>query len=251
MRNALVFFSLLTLAVACTPEGTEVPLEIVVQPKWASQDLAYSSMSLVQPETGDTFQWERSDMLLSEFALIKEDGSLLPLADEAGDPVFAFFTKGKPWTISIPDNIPKGHYQGITFTVGLDSAVNFGDPSQWRVGHPLNPTVNNLHWGWQGGYVFMAIEGFYQKLGVREPWLYHVALLENRMPVRIEGDLHLDGSRRLVLNWNADRLFYGVHEIRPAEDGAFSHSTFDGGVAHRISENAQQSFSWVALENKK
>lgn len=251
MRSTVVFFSLLTLAVACTPEGTEVPLEIVVQPKWAGQDLAYSSMNLVHPETGDTFQWERSDMLLGEFALIKEDGSLLPLADEAGDPVYAFFTKGKPWTISIPDNIPKGHYQGITFTVGLDSAVNFGDPSQWRVGHPLNPTVNNLHWGWQGGYVFMAIEGFYQKLGVREPWLYHVALLENRMPVRIEGDLHLDGSRRLVLNWNADRLFYGVHEIRPAEDGAFSHSTFDGGVAHRISENAQQSFSWVALENKK
>jgi hypothetical protein len=251
MRSTVVFFSLLTLAVACTPEGTEVPLEIVVQPKWAGQDLAYSSMNLVQPETGDTFQWERSDMLLGEFALIKEDGSLLPLADEAGDPVYAFFTKGKPWTVSIPDNIPKGHYQGITFTVGLDSAVNFGDPSQWRVGHPLNPTVNNLHWGWQGGYVFMAIEGFYQKLGVREPWLYHVALLENRMPVRIEGDLHLDGSRRLVLNWNADRLFYGAHEIRPSEDGAFSHSTFDGGVAHRISENVRASFSWVALENKK
>ncbi|MEY3712254.1 MAG: hypothetical protein RL104_1037, partial [Bacteroidota bacterium] len=83
---------------SCTPEGTEVPLEISVQPQWAGQDLAYQSMAMVQPETGDTFQWERSDMLLSEFALIKEDGSLMPLVDEAGDPIYAFFSKGKPWT---------------------------------------------------------------------------------------------------------------------------------------------------------
>jgi hypothetical protein len=54
-----------------------------------------------------------------------------------------------------------------------------------------------------------------------------------------------------VLNWNAEKLFYALHEVRPSEDGAFSHSSFDGGVAHRISENVSQSFSWVALENVK
>jgi hypothetical protein len=81
--------------------------------------------------------------------------------------------------------------------------------------------------------------------------LYHIAKLENRMPVVIEGDLHLNGSRKLILNWNADRLFYGAHEIRPEEDGSFSHSTFDGGLANRISQNAGLSFEWVALENKK
>ena len=71
------------------------------------------------------------------------------------------------------------------------------------------------------------------------------------MPVVVEGDLHLTGSRKLILNWNADRLFYGAHGIRPEEDGSFSHSTFDGGVANRISQNARLSFEWVALENKK
>lgn len=251
MRNFVLFSALVAFASSCTPESTEASLELQVVPKWNGQDLSYSSMSLVQPETGDTFQWERSDMLLSEFALIQEDGSRFPLVDDAGDPVYAFFTKDKPWVVTVPKNIPKANYTGIEFTVGLDSARNFGDPSQWRVGHPLNPTVNNLHWGWQGGYVFMAIEGFYQNQGAREPWLYHIANMENRMPVRVNGDLDLRGARRLVLNWNAEKLFYAINEVRPSEDGAFSHSTFDGGVAHRISENVTQSFSWVALENVK
>ena len=251
MRNLVLFSALAAAVVACTPESQNASLELQVQPKWNGQDLAYSSMTQVQPETGDTFQWERSDMLLSNFALIHEDGSRLELVDDAGDPIYAFFTKGKPWTVTVPDNIPKGSYTAIEFTIGVDSVLNFGDPSQWRVGHPLNPTVNNLHWGWQGGYIFMAIEGFYQKLGAREPWLYHIATMENLMPVRVEAALDLRGARRLVLNWNADRLFYGVHEIRPSEDGAFSHSTFDGGVAHRISENVRQSFQFVALENAK
>ena len=251
MRNLVLFSAIAALSVACTPEGSEVSLEMSIQPKWNGQDLAYSSMTLVQPETGDTFLVERADMILSEFALIHADGSRLPLVDEAGDPIYAFFTKGKPWTVTVPDNIPKAEYIGIAFTVGLDSARNFGDPSQWKVGHPLNPTVNNLHWGWQGGYVFMAIEGFYQNNGAREPWLYHIATMENRMPVVVNGVLDLRGPRRLVLNWNAEKLFYALNEVRPSEDGAFSHSSFDGGVAHRISENVSQSFSWVALENVK
>jgi hypothetical protein len=75
--------------------------------------------------------------------------------------------------------------------------------------------------------------------------------MENRMPVVLNGVLDLRGPRRLVLNWNAEKLFYALHEVRPSEDGAFSHSSFDGGVAHRISENVSQSFSWVALENVK
>jgi hypothetical protein len=251
MRAPLLFSSLLALLTACQPEGPNVSFEINVQPTWNGQNLGYRSMTMVQPETGDTFEWHRSDMILSNFALIQEDGSRLPLTDAAGDPIYAFFTEGKPWTVTVPDNIPKALYTGIEFTVGVDSAQNFGDPSQWRVGHPLNPTVNNLHWGWQGGYIFMAIEGFYQTLGARDPFLYHIATMENLMPVRIDGNLDLRGSRRLALNWNVDRLFYGVHEVRPSEDGAFSHSTFDGGVAHRISENVRQSFSWVALENIK
>lgn len=251
MRTLLSFSLLIAVLTSCAPEGNEVSLDVVVQPKWNGMDLTYRQLNLVHPETGDTFEFQRTDMLLSNFALIKEDGSLLPLTDSYGDPIYAFFTQGKPWSISVPDNIPKGHYLGIAFQVGVDSVQNFGDPAQWKVGHPLNPTVNNLHWGWQGGYVFAAIEGFYTKLGAREPWLYHIATMENIMPVRIERELHLDGSRRLVLNWNADRMYYGVHEVRPSEDGAFSHSSFDGGVANRISQNMQRSFSWVALEKKK
>ena len=97
MRNFVLFLATAALAAACTPEGNDVSLQLSVQPKWNGQDLAYSSMTQVQPETGDTFQFERTDMILSEFALIQADGSRLPLVDEAGDPIYAFFTKGRPY----------------------------------------------------------------------------------------------------------------------------------------------------------
>ena len=66
MRNLVLFSAIAALSAACTPEGSEVSLEMSIQPKWNGQDLAYSSMTLVQPETGDTFLVERADMILSE-----------------------------------------------------------------------------------------------------------------------------------------------------------------------------------------
>ena len=53
------------------------------------------------------------------------------------------------------ENVPPGSYQQVAFAVGLNEKTNYADPSQWPADHPLNPLINDLHWSWQGGYVFL------------------------------------------------------------------------------------------------
>jgi hypothetical protein len=60
------------------------------------------------------------------------------------------------------EGVPGQEFTGLRFVIGLDQALNEADPNLWPAGHPLHPTVNGLHWGWQGGYIFMALEGHRQ-----------------------------------------------------------------------------------------
>jgi hypothetical protein len=46
--------------------------------------------------------------------------------------------------------------------LGMDSAVNHGDPNKWGAEHPLNGNLTGMHWGWAGGYIFQAIDGNYK-----------------------------------------------------------------------------------------
>jgi len=49
--------------------------------------------------------------------------------------------------------------EGVKFSIGVEQAVNHGDPTQYGAGHPLAPKLPSMHWGWAAGYRFVAIEG--------------------------------------------------------------------------------------------
>lgn len=50
--------------------------------------------------------------------------------------------------------------QSFKFYFGVDSLSNHGDPSVHPNNHPLNIMLaNDMHWGWDPGYVFIKIEG--------------------------------------------------------------------------------------------
>lgn len=49
--------------------------------------------------------------------------------------------------------------EGITFSIGVDSPNNNADPSLWPANHALSPKSPSMHWGWQSGYRFVAMEG--------------------------------------------------------------------------------------------
>lgn len=55
--------------------------------------------------------------------------------------------------------LPIGHYEGLSFNVGVDSAANHSDPSTYESTHPLAPQAPNMHWSWSSGYIFIKLEG--------------------------------------------------------------------------------------------
>jgi len=47
----------------------------------------------------------------------------------------------------------------IIFHIGVDPDHNHLDPASWPNGHPLAPGFPSMHWGWNAGYRFVALEG--------------------------------------------------------------------------------------------
>jgi hypothetical protein len=233
----------LLVLTACDPDKKPeiVRLDVRIHPTFGSNaDVVFNSQQLVMGL--DTVKFTRADMIFSEFALITEQGARVDLRNE-----YAHISLPDKSTLSIPAVITPGQYAGFAFSIGLDSATNHGDPSIWSGTHPLNPNVNNLHWGWTGGYIFAAMEGYYQEGGAEQPWLYHIALMENKMDVVVMAPLDLTDHKTLTLNMDLEKFFKAVHDLSPVEDGDFSHSTFDNGLAHKLSENLAQSFSFESL----
>ena len=70
--------------------------------------------------------------------------------------------------------------------------INHADPAHYPGDHALNPLVNHLHWGWQGGYVFLALEGRYTRSTSRlSGYVYHMANDQNLMTVTQHKDFEL------------------------------------------------------------
>lgn len=232
---------------SCNPnENPEtVDLEVRFTPLFNNTKLSYEVEPLYQNNTGDTLIYSRSDFIFSNFKLIAEDSSIINFEN-----TYAFIKGAEPDTFVLPLSIPSGHYVGLTFDLGLDSAINHSDPSSWWPSHPLNPTLNNLHWGWTGGYVFAALEGYYQNMGVKTPWLYHIALNENQTNINLSGSFDLTDFKTLEIKWNAEMTFSNLYSLRPGIDGDFTHSSNDNGLASKVAQNLSTSFEIGVLNDR-
>lgn len=50
--------------------------------------------------------------------------------------------------------------ESVKFGIGVGPDVNHDDPSAWPSTHPLSPQNPSMHWGWNSGYRFVAMEGW-------------------------------------------------------------------------------------------
>ncbi|MBK8698828.1 MAG: hypothetical protein IPN29_04530 [Saprospiraceae bacterium] len=53
----------------------------------------------------------------------------------------------------------------LVMSVGVDTTKNHDDPTLYPETHPLGLKDPSMHWGWAGGYRFMAIEGMVDNSG--------------------------------------------------------------------------------------
>ncbi len=133
--------------------GAESEVTVAIEPRYRGEPLKFDQLSVTNA-AGQALGVTRLDMLLSGIAVRRTNGTWLEKHYW-----FAFINGRAGRTNFVLRGLPAGEYDRLRFNIGVPAEQNLGNPTQWDAAHPLNPTVNGLHWNWQGGYVFLALEG--------------------------------------------------------------------------------------------
>ena len=144
------------------------------------------------------------------------------------------------------ENIPAGNYDRVRFHIGLEPAVNHGDAAKWPAGHPLNPDVNRLYWGWSHEYVFLALEGGWQNGGERSGFSFHLATDRELMTVELPVALDLNSRRELQMAVDVGKIFSAPNKIRLSAASDTTHSRTNDMLAVQLRQNVESAF---AVEN--
>lgn len=215
-------------------------LQVRIAPRWGNAALAVPSEEF--PTTaGQLVRVTRLAALLSDFQLLRPDGSVVRLEGQ-----FGFIDAASGQLDVALANVPTGDYRGLQVRIGVPDAVNRADPGLWPPGHALNPQTNGLHWSWLGGYVFLALEGYWREPGGGDSagFSYHLAKDAQLMTVRFLADFKVESSTRVDLALNVAALFRDRRIA--ARDGSDStHSADNDPLAGALARSTERAFFWL------
>ena len=230
---------------ANTPQSNGVVLNFVGLIN--GEDVA-SSTKMSGKFGGELFTVTNWSILVSHLALVKENGDTVQLGD------------GYQW-ISFKDartsfkylNIPEGNYKGISFMLGLDSAINHGDPNKWPANHPLNAYTTGLHWGWAGGYIFQALDGNYSKDSITSTtngFSFHAATDQMKTMFNLPFTYSIDKSvKTATIECSVEKMFGAPNPIL-LKNTSVSHSESPSEILlmKALLENAQNVYKITKVQ---
>lgn len=230
---------LVTLLFAGAPlSAPGASLEIRVALKSSGQPIQPGSLRY-RTSAGEPYSVTRVSWLASGFALQRGDGSWLELPN-----AIAWFDWERSRSAFSLGEVPAAAYRSLRFDVGLPETLNHADPARWAADHPLNPNLNGLHWNWQGGYIFMALEGLWRNAaGQLEGWSCHFATGTNRTRVTLAAALPLTSDTQLALDFDLAALLNAPRPLSFARDGSSTHSRPGDPVAGALRANLPGAFS--------
>ena len=209
-------------------------INIDIQPCWGSESLVLDREQGADA-AGAKLSVSRLDFLLSNIALRREDGSWLESKDW-----FACIRADQRKHLALLEGVPGTKFTAIRFNVGLDAVTNASDPNTRAADHPLHPLVNGLHWGWAGSYIFLAMEGRWQKAdGSFSGWSYHIANNWSLMQVELPVELGETGVGTIRIAFDLAKVF---RSIDIAKHGDSTHSREGDTLAVRLKKNIEQAF---------
>jgi len=219
-----------------SPGKTGPVLTVEVTPRFGVKPVAADVMGQTNA-VGQPFSVTRLDMLLSGVALRRSDGLWI----EATNNLAFISLQGKRNKLEIR-GLPPGRYDTLSFRVGLSSKLNHSDPAQYPPEHPLNPNLNGLHWGWQGGYVFLALEGHWKSAdGATGGYSYHLGNDSMLTTVEIPVELDFHENLTVVASLQLDRLL--GDELVFNEEHAVTHSRPGDLLAKRLQKQLREAFT--------
>lgn len=213
----------------------DVGLEVA--PVWGDSSLLLTA-EVGSDASGATVTVSRLDFILSAVALRREDGSWLESKDW-----FAAYRCDQGRRTALIQGVPSQKFTALRFNVGVDPLTNASDPNKRALDHPLHPLVNGLRWGRQAGYVFLALEGRYQKRdGSFGGYSCHIANNANLMRVEVPISLEAAGARTIRLALDVEKLFHGKNAISIAKSGGFTHWGGGDTLAAAVKQNVESAF---------
>lgn len=213
-------------------------LEVEITPRFEAEAVELGIMARTNA-AGQVFSVTRLDMLLSGVALRRSDGLWIEATNN-----LAFISLDEKRNKLKITGLPPGRYDRLSFRVGLEEKVNHADPAQYPAGHPLNPNLNGLHWGWQGGYVFLAFEGRWRsKDGETGGYSYHLG--NDFMLTTVEMPLELDFQESCTVgaSLHLNRLLGGLPQLVFDEENSVTHARAGDPLALRLQKQLRDAFS--------
>ena len=212
-------------------------LETIIQPTFAGSPLILDSLRY-ENSAKETLSFTRISFLLSGFALEKESGGWTELPNQ-----HAWCDAEKHRLQFILHDVPPASYRSIRFYFGPDEKTNHADIAKIPADDPLNPNLNGLHWNWQGGYIFLALEGYF-RTGNDKPtgYSYHFARDPRRTAINLNAPLDLLHDATLTLDFDLASLLNSPRPISMNHDGVSTHSRESDPLADKLGANLRGSF---------
>jgi cytochrome c peroxidase len=234
--SALLIWCLLNWAASAADANHGLRLELV--PRFGTRPLIFDALAYTN-SAGQALSVTRLDLLLSGFAMRRGDGRWLNLTN-----AYVYICgRDQRTTFRLPQ-LPSGKYDRFRLVVGVSAAENHANPAMFGPEHPLNPNVNGLHWNWQGGYVFVALEGAWRtRSGLEKGYSFHLAT--DRLLTELEFPLQLDlmADTELHVTLDVQRLVASPEGQGLNDDSDTTHSRPGDARALRLRENLKRAFS--------
>ncbi len=253
MKSPKIAFKLLQVVALTTgvlwpglsTQASAASIQLIFNHYAGADPVIYDSLRY-RNKAGEEWSVTRLSYLVSDLSLQREDGTWISGLDS----VAWMNATTRRQTLS-QSGVPAGKYQALRFQVGIDPKDNASDPSTRAADHPLNPNLCGLHWSWQGGYIFMALEGLFRSQnGQPAGYALHLARDPYRTEIRLRLELDLQNETTIPLVFDVSALLDGVKNISFTKDGATTHSKDGDSLAIALKENLPQAFSIVKIQEQ-
>lgn len=152
MKAFIVVF-LLSTSILISTYGQEKELGLVFSHQVNGQQLILGE-TVFPIWNGKKILLKRAEFYLSGFKVKNEGGNEITFPD-----TYLLLNAGEPSRRIVIGNVPSDGMSRLSMSIGIDSIKNHADPTLYPSSHPLGLKEPSMHWGWAGGYRFMAIEG--------------------------------------------------------------------------------------------
>jgi cytochrome c peroxidase len=234
-RARIKFILLFATAITFSAAGSDLQVEFI--PQFNGAPLVFDALKN-QTAAGQKISVTRLDFLLSDIALRRADGVWIGQKNW-----FAYISARDGKTNFTLENIPAGNYDRVRFHIGIEPAINHGDSAQWAAGHPLNPDVNHLYWGWTREYVFLALEGGWQNSDKQSGFSYHLVTDRELMTVELPVALDLNSRREILIALDVGKIFSAPNKIELSDASDTTHSRTNDLLAVQLRQNVESSFA--------